>query len=163
MTHNNILNSKFNSNDFNYNSLPSTNINGNLTVNGTETVLGTITAPNFTGQALNSTNINLTDEGLQNSGCLIPFSLSTNGNQRLKTNSSLNFNPNTGILSSAFISTTVSITSNSSVTSGGLITANGGVTSNLIGIGKATNASYPLDMLGDFRIAKTASSKLGTL
>ena len=95
-----------------------------------DTSYGTIIAPNFTGLASNSTNINLTNETLQNSGCLIPFSITATGNQPLKTNSSLKFNPNSGTFTTDFISTTGSITSTSGMTSGGLLTANSGIACN---------------------------------
>ena len=95
-----------------------------------DTSYGTIIAPNFTGLASNSTNINLTNETLQNSGCLIPFSITATGNQPLKTNSNLNYNPNTGIFNVGYISTTGSITSGSAMTAGGLLTSNGGLIMN---------------------------------
>lgn len=116
-----------------------------------DTSYGTIIAPNFTGQASNSTNVNLTDEILQNSACLIPFSVNTNGNQPLKTNSNLNYNPNTGILNVGYISTTGSITSTSGMTAGGLLSANSGLT-----IGGANNIT-----LGSGATAPTQGIQLG--
>jgi hypothetical protein len=95
-----------------------------------DTSYGDIIAPNFTGlasSATNSTNINLTNEVLQNSGCLIPFSITATGNQPLKTNSSLKFNPNTGTFTTDFISTTGSITSGSGMTATGTLTANNNI------------------------------------
>ena len=137
-----------------------------------DTSYGTIIAPNFTGlasSATNSTNINLTNEVLQNSGCLIPFSITATGNQPLKTNSSLKFNPSTGIFTTDFISTTASITSGSAMTATGAFTANS--TSSLVGATTATGlitANGGLTMGGDTKItlgsgatAPTAGTQLG--
>ena len=122
-----------------------------------DTSYGTIVAPNFTGlasSATNSANINLTNEILQNSGCLIPFSVNTNGNQPLLTSSNLRFNPNSLILSTFSFSTTGPIQSGSAMTAGGAFTANS--TSSLVGDTTATGlitANGGINCNGNFNVS----------
>ena len=105
VTHNNILNSTFNNSDFSYNSLPSTNINGNLTVNGSEVVSGTVSASGFLGTATNASGVSLTSDNTLGDYPVIFSKTTASTNNSLcidQTTSPLMYNPSNNTLACSY-------------------------------------------------------------